>query len=54
MFWILGLICIILGFIVGAFDVKILFAPLEWFVAAIAFNTLGGPSWPSFTRRGEG
>jgi len=40
MFGLLALICIILGFIVGAFDVKLLFDPLSWFVAAIAFNTL--------------
>jgi hypothetical protein len=42
MFWILALICIILGFIVAIFEVKILFEPLVWFIAAIAFNTLGG------------
>ena len=51
MFWIFGLICIIIGFVVGAFDVKFLFGPLEWFVVAIAFNTLGAPSLPTFTRR---
>lgn len=40
MFGILALICIIIGFIVGIFDVHIVFEPLSWFVAAIAFNTL--------------
>ena len=51
MFWIFGLICIIMGFIVGIVDEKILFGSLEWFVVAIAFNTLGSPAWPPFTRR---
>ncbi len=40
MFGILALISIILGLIVGAADVKILFDSLTWFVLAIAFNTL--------------
>lgn len=41
MLWsLLALICIILGFVVGIFDVKLVFEPVVWFVAAIAFNTL--------------
>lgn len=40
---VLGLVCIILGFIVALADVHILFDPLTWFVAAIAFvAVLGG------------
>lgn len=52
MFGLLALICIILGFIVGIFDVKIVFEPLSWFVAAIAFNTLEVVV-PGFVRRKE-
>jgi hypothetical protein len=39
-FGILALICIILGFVAAVAKVDILFAPLVWFIAAIAFNTL--------------
>jgi hypothetical protein len=38
-----ALVCIILGFIAGLVDDKLLFDPLTWFVAAIAFAVLGGP-----------
>jgi hypothetical protein len=34
---VLALICIIMGFIVGIIDEKVLFDSLAWFVAAIAF-----------------
>jgi hypothetical protein len=40
MFGLAALVCIVLGFIVGIAEVKIVFAPLAWFVAALAFNTL--------------
>lgn len=54
MFTLLALLCIVLGFVVGAFDVKIIFGPVEWFLAAIALNTLGAPSWlPAQLRRGD-
>ena len=36
-----ALICIILGIVGTVIDEKILMATLEWFVLAIAFNTLG-------------
>lgn len=52
MFGILALICIILGFIVGVADVKLVFDSLSWFVAAIAFNTLD-VAIPTFTRKSE-
>jgi hypothetical protein len=40
----LAVICLIAGFIVGAFDgVKLLFAPETWFIAAIPLALLGGP-----------
>jgi hypothetical protein len=39
---ILALLCIGLGFVGELIDEKILIGTLEWFVAAIAFNTLGG------------
>jgi hypothetical protein len=40
---VLALICIVLGFVVAIAEVKLILAPLEWFVAAIAFElTLGG------------
>jgi hypothetical protein len=39
---ILALLCIALGFVGELIDEKILIGTLEWFVAAIAFNTLGG------------
>ena len=45
-----ALVCIILGFVAGLVDDKILFDPLTWFVAAIAFAVLGGPV--VFGRRG--
>lgn len=38
-----ALICIVLGFVVGVTEEKILFDSLTWFVAAIAFVVaLGG------------
>jgi hypothetical protein len=37
----LALVCIILGFVGEIIDERILLGTLEWFVAAIAFNTLG-------------
>jgi hypothetical protein len=39
---ILALACIVLAFVGEIIDQKILLGTLEWFVAAIAFNTLGG------------
>jgi len=42
MLWtILALACIVLGFVGEIIDERILLGTLEWFVAAIAFNTLG-------------
>jgi hypothetical protein len=42
MIWtILALACIVLGFVGELIDERILLGTLEWFVAAIAFNTLG-------------
>jgi hypothetical protein len=42
MVWtILALACIVFGFVGEIIDERILFGTLEWFVAAIAFNTLG-------------
>ena len=42
MVWtILGLACIVLAFVGEIIDERILLGTLEWFVAAIAFNTLG-------------
>jgi hypothetical protein len=41
MFGVLGLLCIIIGFVVAIIEEKILFGPLSWFIAAIAFNTIG-------------
>jgi hypothetical protein len=38
---ILALACIVLGFVGKIIDQRILLGTLEWFVAAIAFNTLG-------------
>ena len=38
---ILALICIVLGFAGEIIDERILLGTLEWFVAALAFNTLG-------------
>jgi hypothetical protein len=48
MFGVLGLLCIIVGFVVAIIEEKILFGPLSWFIAAIAFNTIG--SIPFFAR----
>jgi hypothetical protein len=48
----LALVCIILGFIVAAFNgVHILFGPLEWYVAALAFEFLALPAIGPFVRR---
>jgi hypothetical protein len=42
MIWtILALACIVFGFVGEIIDERILLGTLEWFVAAIAFNTLG-------------
>ena len=42
MIWtILALACIVLAFVGEIIDERILLGTLEWFVAAIAFNTLG-------------
>ena len=49
----LALICIILGFIVGIIDQKVLFDSLTWFVAAIAFSLLPLPAIGVFTSRKE-
>jgi hypothetical protein len=46
MFALLGLLCIILGFVSAIIDERILFGALTWFVAAIAFNTLGDVAVP--------
>lgn len=40
LFGFLALVCIVIGFVVGGFDIKFVVPALEWFVAAIAFNTL--------------
>ena len=45
---ILALVCIVLGLV----DEKILMGTLEWFVAAIAFNSLGGLPGVFAKRRG--
>jgi len=37
----LALVCIVLGFVGVIIDEQILMPALAWFVAAIAFNTLG-------------
>ena len=37
----LALVCIVLGLVGAVIDEKILLGALEWFVLAIAFNTLG-------------
>ena len=41
MFGVLGLLCIIVGFVVAIIEEKILFGPQAWFIAAIEFNTIG-------------
>jgi hypothetical protein len=51
LFSLLGLLCIIIGFVAGIIDERILFGATTWFIAAIAFNTLGSVAFP-FTRRG--
>jgi hypothetical protein len=48
----LGLLCIIVGFIAAIIDERILFGPLTWFIAAIAFNTLGDVAVLPLARRG--
>jgi hypothetical protein len=50
MFSLLGLLCIIIGFVTAIIDERILFGPLTWFAAAIAFNTIGNISAPFFAR----
>lgn len=52
MFNLLGLLCIIIGFVAAVIDERILFGPLTWFIAAIAFNTLGDAAIPFIGRRG--
>jgi hypothetical protein len=50
MLWtILALACIVFAFVGELVDERLLFGTLEWFVAAIAFNTLG--SLPFVKRR---
>jgi 4-amino-4-deoxy-L-arabinose transferase-like glycosyltransferase len=51
LFTLLALLCIIIGFVAGIIDDRILFGVITWFVAAIAFNTLGNVAVP-FTRPG--
>jgi type IV secretory pathway TrbD component len=46
MFSLLGLLCIIIGFVVAIIDERILFGALTWFIAAIAFNTIGSVAVP--------
>jgi peptidoglycan/LPS O-acetylase OafA/YrhL len=54
MLWtVLALLCIILGFVSAIVEEQILIPTLAWFVAAIAFNTLGGISAFTFTKRSE-
>jgi hypothetical protein len=36
----LALVCIVLGFVGELVDERLLLGTLEWFIAAIAFNTL--------------
>ncbi|HSL15089.1 MAG TPA: hypothetical protein VK962_02310 [Actinomycetota bacterium] len=52
MFKLLGLLAIIIGFVAAIVDERILFGPLTWFIAAIAFNTLGDVVVPFVSRRG--
>jgi hypothetical protein len=49
-FNLLGLLCIIIGFVAAIIDERILFGALTWFIAAIAFNTLGSVAVPFFAR----
>jgi hypothetical protein len=51
MFNLLGVLCIIIGFVAAIIDEQILFGPLQWFIAAIAFNTLGAIAVPWRVRR---
>jgi hypothetical protein len=53
MLWtLLALLAIILGFVGEVIDEKILMATLEWFVLAIALNTLGAlPFGGTVTKR---
>lgn len=37
----LAIVCIVLGFVSAALDEVLLLNSLGWFVAALAFNTLG-------------
>jgi hypothetical protein len=46
-----ALVCIILAFVVGIIDEKVLFDSLTWLVAAIAFALLRLPNLPFLTRR---
>jgi len=48
-FGILAIVCIIVGFVTGLFDARLGLGALEWFVAAIAFNTLKWTT-PKFMR----
>ena len=42
MLWtILALACIVLGFVSAIIDERVLIPVISWFLAAIAFNTLG-------------
>jgi hypothetical protein len=56
MVWtILGLACIVLAFVGEIVDERLLLGTLEWFVAAIAFNSLGSlPFMKSGRRRAFG
>jgi hypothetical protein len=52
MLWtVLALICIIVGFLSAVIEEQILMPVMAWFVLAIAFNTLGGISAFTFTKR---
>lgn len=50
--FLLAALCIVLGFGVAIFKGDLLFAPLVWFVAAIAINTLS-PVLPGVVHRRE-
>jgi hypothetical protein len=50
---ILGIVCIVLGFVSAFVSAPILFPPLVWFVAAIAFAVvLNGVALPALVRKG--
>lgn len=51
-FGLLGFLSIIIGFVAAIIDERILFGPLTWFIAAIAFNTIGDTAIPFIGRRG--